>query len=203
MKNIKEDSKCRTCVYADKCAWDIVYSVLCGRNYDYYIVALSGTQVKNISVKTSEILEMSSHQVDSLGSKLGIDRNNLSLDRYRLLVAYKVQEDIRQQAGVSLPERVRENVKRVLSGPPDGLLIKETEEVNTDMASKKGSEKAKDKMAKVREAKGKRTGPSIREIAEVAITAGKSFDDAQKAVLKVYPDSRFSKASYAWYKNKL
>jgi len=200
------DCEKKDCVHFELCRFDFVYRFLCGKKKDYYGVVPPQLQFAKIEKKLEEIRRTPSDRLSSIGKELGIERGDLTSEQYRLLLQYKVQEDFRQKEGLQIPKPIREKIEGILLAKKDGLLLKgeEDEEKGGDIMArvKKGSKKAKEKMAQVRAAKGNK-GPKVGVIARNAIKAGKGFEETLKLIKAQIPDTRFSKACYAWYKSHL
>ena len=192
------------CCYWEACKWDMVHRFLCGQNKDFYGIYPPGLSFQEIKRELKEIDDADSTDLGKIGTKLGIKRENFDDEQYRVLLQYKVQEQYRMKHNLQIPQPIKNKIIGVMNQKVDGILytgIRSIYSKGGDMA--KGTKKAKDKMAKVRAAKGKRTGPTVRDIAEAAIKAKLDYEGAKKKVLAVYPDSRFSKACYSWYRSKM
>ena len=59
------------------------------------------------------------------------------------------------------------------------------------------------KKAAAKKGEKKARKPGIGALARECIAKGMDFEAAQKVILKQFPDSKISKASYAWYKTKM
>jgi hypothetical protein len=103
---------------------------------------------------------------------------------YRKRLQYAVQENERHHQGLATPARVQQRIDALETGD-GGLLF---------MAKQKAVQ-----------AKGKARseGPSVGSIAREAIMAGKSFEETEKLVVKAFPESKFNKVCYSWYRNNL
>jgi hypothetical protein len=92
---------------------------------------------------------------------------------------------------------------------PTGLQEEKEEKEESDMGKKKDANKAKKvekkvvkKTAAKKEPKPKDDRPKISAIVYDGIKAKQEYEEIEKAVKKVHPESKFNKKHYSWYANQ-
>ena len=198
----------KDCIHFEICKEDQVRRLLCGTNVDHYTVTATEIYWKKIKSRAAKVRDASAYELDKLGAEIGIKRGDYSTDQYRLLVLYKIQEDLRRECGIPTPKHIQDKIQGVMDNDMDGILLRKVatpykiieEEVMDDMGNKTVVKK---KVAKKAVSKGDPSKPGIGDIARAAIKAGKDFAATLEEVKKVHPDTKFSKACYVWYKDKV
>ena len=192
----------KDCLYRETCQGDEVQFFLCGKNKKYYLNILPSAYLSAIGKKITEILNASNRHIKKMADDFSLNTTDLQPEQLRMLVAYKLQEDIRNEFGLARPSSISLKVGRILYGITDSLLYPGEKEVS-EMAKSKGTAKAKKKMAKVREAKGSHPkGLTVGGVATACIQNGLDFEATLKEVKKEFPKSQMKRASYNWYKSK-